>query len=218
MDEIPGGFWQAVAEGFIQGQLNKPLFGRHYLKFGQCFGLWGYMIELCGILGAKHASKPDAFVPAFLGMSGAAGVAKRVLVEQANSIVQRHSLGSMNFWDYVGADVAHRMGYKGDGWHSFVTEQGAEKCPPKFALTNGWGYASAGAALGTTHPDILRAMFDRTHARVPEKEWRSAYVAGLDIGPEQPQTSYAEAEATENKNFMEFCQQFRLDLYAILKD
>ena len=147
-----------MAEGFIQGQLNKPLFGRPYLKFGQCFGLWGYMIELGGILGAKHASKPDAFVPAFLGMSGAAGVAKRVLVEQANSIVQRHSLGSMNFWDYVGADVADRMGYKGDGWHSFVTERGAEKCPPKFALTNGWGYASAGAALGTTHPDILRAM------------------------------------------------------------
>jgi hypothetical protein len=24
MDEIPVGFWRAVAEGFIHGQLNKP--------------------------------------------------------------------------------------------------------------------------------------------------------------------------------------------------
>jgi len=40
----------------------------------------------------------------------------------------------------------------------------------------------------------------------------------LDIGPEPPSTSYAEAEASENKNFMEYCQQFRPDLYAVLKE
>jgi len=112
----------------------------------------------------------------------------------------------------------NRVGYKSDGWHSLLMERGAQKIPPRIALTNSWEYASAGAALGSTHPDVLRGMFQRTHKSVPEKEWRSAYVAGLNIGPEQPQTSYAEAEATENKNFMEFCQQFRPDLYAILKN
>jgi hypothetical protein len=218
MDETPGGFWRAVAEGFIQGQLNKPFFGRAYLKFGQCFGLWGYMMELGGILGAKHAAKPDALVSALMGMSGAPGISNRVLVEQGNRILAQHSLGSMTFWDYVGADMAARIGYKSDGWHSLVVERGAQKIPPRIALTNSWEYASAGAALGSTHPDVLRGMFERTHKSVPEKEWRSAYVAGLDIGPAQPRTSYAEAEATENKNFMEFCQQFRPDLYAILKN
>jgi hypothetical protein len=87
MDEIPGGFWRAVAEGFIQGHLNKPLFGRPYLKFGQCFGLLGYMMKLGGILGAKHGAKPDAFVPAFLGMSGEAGAAKRFLVGAADNVL-----------------------------------------------------------------------------------------------------------------------------------
>ena len=79
-------------EGFIQAQLNKPFFGRPYLKLGQCFGLWGYMLELGGILGAKHAAKTDAFVSAFLGMSGAPGLAKGVLVEQASGMAQGHSL------------------------------------------------------------------------------------------------------------------------------
>ena len=168
MDEIPGGFWRAVAEGFIHGQLNKPFFGRPYLKLGQCLaGLWPYLLELGGILGAKHAAKPDAFVSAFLGMSGEAGVARRVLVEQANRMLGRHSLGSMTFWDYVGADVTDRLGYKADGWSDLIMERGTEKIPPKVALTNGWEYASAGAALGATHPDVLRAMFERTYVRVP---------------------------------------------------
>lgn len=218
MDEIPGGFWRAVAEGFIQGQLNKPFLGRPYLKFGQCFGLWGYMMELAGILGAKHAAKPDALVSALMGMSGTPGVAKRVLDEQADTTLARHSVGSMTFWDYVWADMAARTGSKGDSWHSLISERGAQKIPPRLALTNAWEYASAGAALGTTHPDILRAMFETTHARVSEKKWQFWFAAGLDIGPEQPQTSYAEAEATENKNFMEYCQQFRPDLYSVLKD
>ena len=219
MDQIPSGFWRAVAEDFIQSQGTKPLFGRRYLKFGQCFGLWGYLVELGGILGTMHGNKPDAFVLAFLGMGpGATGVAKGVLVDIGNRILAEHSLGSTTFWDYVGAEVAARIGYNGDGWHSLIMERGAQKTPPRIALTNSWEYASAGAALGATHPDVFRAMYERTHAPVSKEEWRTAYVAGLDIGPEQPQTSYSEAEASENTNFMEYCQQFRPDLYAVLKD
>jgi hypothetical protein len=133
-------------------------------------------------------------------------------------VVKQHSLGSMTFWDYVAADIGERTGRKGNDWHSLVQEVGAQKTPPRVALTNSWEYASAGAALGATHPDVVRGMFERTHKKYSEKEWRTAFVAGLDIGPEPPQTSYAGAEASENKNFMEYCQQFRPDLYAVLKD
>jgi hypothetical protein len=96
MDQIPGGFWRPVAEGFIQRQIKKPFFGRAYLVFGECFSLWAYMMEMAGILAAKHAAKPDALVSALMGMSGAPGVAKRVLVAQAEKMVKQHSLGSMN--------------------------------------------------------------------------------------------------------------------------
>jgi len=217
MDEIPGGFWRAVADGFIQAQLNKPFFGRPYLKLGQCFGLWGYMLELGGILGAKHTSKPDAFVAAFMGMSGAPGIAKGVLVEQARGMMQGHSLASMNFWDYVGADIAY-PGYNGVGYETLVSQQGSQKVPPNLALTNSWEFASAGAALGTTHPDVLRAMFERTHAQVPKEKWAFWHAAGLDIGSEQTRTNYKEAEDNENRNFMEYCQKVRPDLYPLLRD
>lgn len=218
MDEIPGGLWRAVAEVFIHAQLNKPFFGRPYLKLGQCFGLWGSVLELGGVLGAKHAAKTDAFVSAFLGMSGASGVAKRVLIEQASRMLQGHSVASMTFWDYVGADVAARFGYAKDGWHTLVSQRGTQKVPPKLALTNSWEFASAGAALGTTHPDVLRAMFERTHARIPEEEWAFMHAAGLDIGPEQPRTNYKEAEDNANRIFMEYCREFRPDHYSLLRD
>jgi hypothetical protein len=218
MDEIPGGFWRAVAEGFIQSQLNKPFLGRPYLKLGQCLGIWSYLFEVGGVLGAKHAAKTDAFVSAFLGQSGPSGAAKCFLVEVASQMPQAHSLDSMKLFDYIGADVAGRMSYKGDGWHTLLMERGTQKIPPEVALTNSWEYASAGAALGTTHPDVLRAMFERTYARVPEGRWQQAYAAGLDIGSEQPRTSYREAEGTENKNFMDYCQKFRPDLYSLLRD
>jgi hypothetical protein len=132
--------------------------------------------------------------------------------------MQEHSLTSMKFHDYVGTDFANRMNYRGDGWHTLLTERGIQKTPQEDALTNSWEYASAGAALGTTHPDVLQAMFERTYAPVPEGRWQQAYAAGLDIGPEQPRTSYKEAEATENKYFIDYCQKFRPDLYSLLRD
>ena len=65
-----------MAENIIRGQLIKPFLGRPYLKLGQCFGLWGYLFELGGMLGSKHRAKLDAFLPAFVGMSGEAGAAE----------------------------------------------------------------------------------------------------------------------------------------------
>lgn len=206
-----------MAEGFIQGRIKKPFLGRPYLAFGECFSLWAYMMEMGGMLAAKYATKPDAFVSALLGMSGAPGVTKGVLVAQAEKMVKQHSLGSMTFWDYVAADIAERTSHKENDWHRLIEQMGAQKAQPRIALTNSWEYASAGAALGATHPDVVRAMFERTHTPVSEKQWRTAFLAGLDIGPEPPSTSYAEAEASENKNFMEYCQQFCPDLYAVLK-
>src|SRR5260370_33240189 len=100
--------------------------------------------------------------------------------------------------------------FEGGDWSSLIRERGTQKVPRKIALANALDYASGGAALGATRPDVLRAMFERTYAPVPKEQWQQAYAAGLDIGPEQPRTTYAEAEDTENKNFMEYCREFRL--------
>src|SRR4026208_1156912 len=56
-EQIPGGYWRAVAQDLISDQLIKRFLGRSYLRLGQCFGPWGYLFELGGILGAKHGAK-----------------------------------------------------------------------------------------------------------------------------------------------------------------
>jgi hypothetical protein len=62
-------------------------------------------------------------------------------------------------------------------------------------------------------------MFERTYAPVSKERWQKKYASGLDIGPEPPaRRTYEEAEEEENKIFMEYCQQFRPDLYSVLKD
>jgi hypothetical protein len=250
MDQIPGGFWRPVAEAFIQRQIKKSFFGRAYLVFGECLSLWAYMMELGGILAAKHADQPDALVSALMGMTGAPGVAKRALIEGADRILARHSLDSMTFWDYVAADIGERSGLKVDEvtaqadrmlaqrlakhslgpvtlsdnkrnfWSSLIMVKGAEKMQPRLALTNSWEYASAGVDLGATHPDIVQGMFERQHKPVSKESWQQAYASGLDIGPEPSPASYAdyaESAQLEDKNFMEYCQQFCPDLYPVLK-
>jgi hypothetical protein len=218
MDEIPGGFWRAVAQDFIDDRRNKTFFGRSNLKLGACVGgLWPYLLELGGILGTKYGSKPDAFVSGFLGMSGAPSAANRFLSEAANRHFDRYAHSSMKFWEFVSADVAARLGHDCKDCSAFIMNRGAEKVPPNVALTTGWGFASQGAALGAFHSNIFRSIFERSHAPIPEEEWQQAYTAGLDIGPEQPRRTYAEADKSESENFLEYCRQARPDLYSVLK-
>jgi len=163
-EQIAGGYWRAVAENFIRAQLIKSFLGRRHLKLGQCLALWGYLFELGGMLVSKHRAKLDVFVSAFLGMTGEAGAAERFLVAVANKILDQHSLNSMNQWDYVAADLGDRCSYyKSDNWNRLLMERGADKIPPHVAAKNAWFYARDAAALGAITPDVLRAMFERTH-------------------------------------------------------
>ena len=218
-EQIAGGYWRSVAEEWIRGQLIKPFLGRRHLKLGQCLALWGYLFELGGMLGSKHRAKLDVFVSAFLGITGEAGAAERFVVAVANKILDQHSLNSMNHWDFVAADLGDRVSYyKRDDWSSLFWERGADKIPPDVATKNAWFYAEDGVALGAITPDVVRGMFERTHAPRSKERWHEAYASGLDIGPEPPAPrSYDEAKEEENKIFMEWCRQFYADDYSVLR-
>jgi hypothetical protein len=125
----------------------------------------------------------------------------------------------MKFWDYVEANVASRLGYKGDDWSTLVTQRGREKVSPEAAVKKAFDYASLGAAMGAFHPDVLHAMFERTYAPIPEEQWQELYAAGLDIPSQQPRSkNYREEEEAANKGFMEYCREFRPEVYSVLKD
>jgi len=122
----------------------------------------------------------------------------------------------MTFFEYVQAEYVDGFPvYKGDT-PRFFCEHGMDKIQPEAVAQAALHFASQGIALGAAYPELIRAMFERTHAERPKEEWEQAYAAGLDIGPEQPRTSYKEAEEVEDKEFMDYCREFRPEIYSIL--
>jgi hypothetical protein len=216
--QIPGGFWRVMAEQII----NKPIFGGPHLKIDQSFAVYSQLFELGGLLGAKHSAKLDAFVSAFLGLTGQADEAERVLVARANYLLGRHSLNSMKSWHLIAADFAERIGYKGDPYSGLLNERGMEEISHDVAVRNGWNYARDGVALAIVAPDVVRAMFERSYAAVSKEDWQEARASDPIIrayGPEPPAArSYEETTEQDNKRFIDYCRQFRADLYSVLKD
>lgn len=216
------GYARIVIGSMIHPQLNKRFLKRPYLKYGQCPALWGYLFELGGILVGKHASQLWAFGSAFGGGYAKemgyqdSGAIKLSCADTANKLVARQLVnGSMTFFEYVQAAYVDQFPvYKGDTLRFFL-EHGMDKIRPQIVAEVAWTFPLQGVALGAIYPELVRAMFERTYTARPKEEWERAYAAGLDIGPEQPRTSYKEAEETEDRCFMTYCRDCYPDLYSI---
>jgi TPR repeat protein len=215
MEEMPA-YARVVAGRLIHQQLNKPFLGRPYLKYGECFGLWGYLFELGGILAAKHAANLEAFVPAFLGGQGDS--AKGDFTDIANTLIaERRVNKSMKFFDYVQTESIRLAKYKGDV-DSFLLERGKERVPPGTAAELAQFYAIQGSALGAIYPDFVRAIFQQTYFSHTREQWEQSYAAGLDVGPYQAAKTYEEAEKEENEGFMAHCRESHAQLYSVLSE
>jgi hypothetical protein len=84
---------------------------------------------------------------------------------------QNGFIGFHAFFEYVQAEFTDRVGYAGDDY--FLTH-GMDKFPPETTEELACQYAEQGAAVGAIYPDIMRAMFERTHALVPKEKWDEA--------------------------------------------
>lgn len=209
------GYVRVMAGARIKQQVNKPLLRKPYLKYGQCFGLWGYFFQLGGILGAKYSDNLDAFGYAFLGAQGPSGAIKNYFTEVAGLIVTDSVTDSIKFSDFVIAEFMGRQDNT-DDVHSFLSEHMMEKLDPNTAQELAWQYSEQGAALGAIYPQIVQKMFELTHAAVSKEEWEFAHTAGLNIPSKQDIMSYEETEEAENDIFMEYCQECCPDHYSIL--
>lgn len=214
MEHISG-YARILARARVEQQLSKTFLGKPYLKYGQCYALWAYFFQLGGIMGAKHASNPDGFALAFLGMEGEPGAVVRAFTDVANHLMMNSVNDSTKFEDLVSADMMVRVGYTGDA-KTFIYDHGATKIKTGTAAEVAWQYARDGAALGTIHPRVVRQMFERTHAAIPKERWDRARAAGVDIPPVQDVTTYEEVERDEDGLFMAYCQECCPSLYSIL--
>lgn len=209
------GYARILARARVQQEASKPWFGKPYLKYGQCYALWGYFFQLGGILGARHSGNLDAFGPAFLGAYGPPGAVKQVFTEVAKRLVTDSVKDTMKFQDYVSLEFTRRVGYTGD-IRTYFVEHGMEKLPLDQAEELAWQYSENGGALGAIYPQIVRQMFFQTHAPVSKDKWQQMRAAGLNIPPEQDAMSFAETEKGENGAFMLYCRECCPDFYEVL--
>lgn len=213
MEKISG-YARVLAKARVQQQASKPFFGKPNLKYGQCYGLWGYFFQLGGILGGRHSANLDAFGPAFLGAHGPAGAVKHFFTEVANRIVGEF-VETMKFQDYIWLEFARRVGYAGD-FPTYFAEHGMEKLPSNTAEELAWQYSESGAALGAIYPQVVRQMFIQTHAAIPNDKWQQMRAAGLNLPVEQDAMSFEETENGENQAFMLYCRECCPDLFVVL--
>ena len=214
MEKISG-YARVIARARVQQEASKPFFGKPYLKYGQCWGLWSYFFQLEGILGGRHSANLDAFGPAFLGMLGPPGAVNQFFTEVAKRLVAESVKDSMKFQDYVSLEFTRRVGYTGDTRTYFV-EHGMEKLPSSTAEELAWQYSESGAALGAIYPQVVRQMFIRAHAPVPNEKWQQMRAAGLNLPPQQDVMSFQETEQAENEAFILYCRECCPDLYGVL--
>jgi hypothetical protein len=214
MEKISG-YARVIARAKVQQETTKPFFGKPYLKYGQCYGMWSYFFQLGGILGGRHSANLDAFGPAFLGAHGPPGAVRQVFTEVAKRLVADSVRDSMKFQDYVSLEFTRRVGYSGDA-RTYFAEHGMEKLPPSTAEELAWQYSESGAALGAIYPQVVRQMFIQTHAPVPKDKWQQMRAAGLNLPPEQDAMSYEETEKGENEAFMLYCRECCPELSVVL--
>jgi hypothetical protein len=209
------GYARVVGRYRIEQEVNKPIFGKPYLTYGQCRAIFGYFLQLGGILGAKYVANLDAFGKAFLGLSGPPGGIKRMFTDLAMEIVKAHIIESKGFMDLVDDNIMKRLDYHGNV-ESFFIKHIKDKYYPENAETITKQFSTYGAALGAIYPDIIKKMYAKTHSEVAKEEWSKFYVAGLNISPKQGLMSYEETEKLENDAFMDYCRDCCPDLRSVL--
>ncbi len=213
MDQVPG-YAAALARYRVEQERQKPLLGKPFLRYGQCFALIGYFFQVGGVLGSRYRSKLDEFGWAFLGMTGEAGALTRFYAKVAERLLpQAGECASIT--DLVTRSELEKLQLAG-GLGELLTQYGMRKVSPDAAARICLDYAMEGSVVGALQPDLFRRLFEETNKKRDEESWRSARAYGLDIPEEQDVITYDEAERGEVESFLEWCQQYAPRLRAAL--
>ncbi len=196
-------FVKVAAQIRVDQQLNKPFFGKPFVKLGQCWILWTYFFQLGGILALKYSDRIDAFGNAFLGLKGKPGAMKHYLSELAEDYVLSRTKNAITFMEYIGNSVVERVKYTGNAFEYF-TANGFQKMKPDFSIELSIKFAEEGAAFGAIQPANFRKMYDQFHGEYPKDKWDREYGHGLDIPKIQEIVKFEDALLEDDKMFMSY--------------
>lgn len=208
------GYAAELVEYRIQQVWHKPLFGKPFLRFGQCLFLASYFFGLGGILGRRYRDKLDEFGLAFIGAHGEAGAVSRFYGLVAEDILPQMN-ECLTIYDYVSRRMRDRVCFKGDQLE-FLIQYGMQKVKPDSVMHMCRNYALGGSAFGAIYPDHFKQLWEEMHKKQDEESWQFAHAAGLDIPEQQDVMSYDEADQGEVESFLNYCQQYAPSLYVSL--
>lgn len=185
---------------------SKRLFGKPYVKYGVCYTLAAYFMQVGVILSVRHRHNLGAFWCAFLGMGGETGAVERFL-SLASQNTMRYVTESMSFVDFVQVAHSDRFKYSGDS-RVFLLKYGPMKLTLGTAIEMLWQFAEHGAILGATNPGLARAIFEYTHRPMDKQKWDRACAVLGDMPTQQGTMSYDECDECENGLFVMYCRQY----------
>jgi hypothetical protein len=211
MEQIAG-YARVMARTRIRSEARKRLLGKPFVYHLQGVGLWGYMLQLGTVLGARHRSHCTTFGLAFLGSPELDRDTFETFFENSvRPVLERAD----SFRDYVAVDFTRRAKHDGDPY-DFMIALAKAKLDLESAEEIAWQYAVQGASIGSVQPNTGRALYERTHRPVPPDEWSRWHAAGLDIPKEQDIISYDEVDSSEHAVFIEYCRGCCPDAHAVL--
>lgn len=205
------GYARILIRSRVEDAQSKRIFGKPYVKLGQCYLLWSYFFQLGCVLGSRHSRHVDAFVHAMFGVRESADT---VIADTAARLVPESVDSTMKFSDYILRKLMEST--ETEDLPTFIAKAGMSKLDSESAIAAAWLDALDGAAIGAVHPDLVREMFALSHAPRPKENWDRARDAGLDLPAEQDLMTYEELEEAEDESFMHYCKECCPDLYAIL--
>jgi hypothetical protein len=214
MEQISG-YVIVLSKTMIEQQLNKPFFGKPYLKFGQCFIMMMSFFQMGGILGAKYSNKYDSFARAFLGVKGENDAIINSFNKIKDMIVNDFDLNSMSIFSYNLHAFKQKIGYLGND-ENFLHEYFMKKVPQTIAMELIQLSALSGASIGVTHPTLIKNLYENTHVKEPQDRYKLAVSIGLNIPEKQEIVPYEEEEKIDSTEFMEYCKSCCPSHYNVL--
>lgn len=208
-------FAQAYAHTFVQEHLEKPFFGKPYMKRGVYWGGCAFAFQQLGLLGRLYSDNQGPFVYA---MSADKGDEENVLDFLESGVTDRvlpYINETNTFSDLVWIWDKEKLKSR-DGDLVFFEKHGLDKLTPTDAMKPMYLWSMYGAYLGLQYPREFMTLHDVSFKAVDKEEWDRAYEFGVVSTPKQEGISVEEQTNEVRGSFYDFCSEYYPELMSLL--
>lgn len=208
-------FAVTVAKIYIRKNIQKPFIGKPYVAAGAFWGVCGYLLQQCGLLGRLFVETPIPFIRVLVAQEGKEQSALGFLESAVTEKIIPYLSDITTFAELVYTRERARLNST-DEFADFFRKHGQEKLSPDGASTLAAEWATYGGYMGLKYPSIISDLFQSTYNPSDPEKWNLAYKYGVVDTPEQIHISIDEAESEVTQMFREYCDEFYPELLSVL--